>query len=130
MKLTPAVRSLIVADPSGPFRHPTSLQKITMQFIFIALLIAFVAQVFAGTYGGNGTMELGSTCGGNCPGGCESCKCGTTSNYQNVHDWCAKWSGWSQVSLHLFFPAVSADSDRSPVPSVQLRVHHEARVRR
>jgi hypothetical protein len=37
-----------------------------------------------------------SNCGGNCPGGCSSCPCGTNTNYQDIASWCAQHS-WNQV---------------------------------
>jgi hypothetical protein len=45
----------------------------------------------------NSTMEVGSsTCGGNCPGGCDSCPCGTTAQPESASAWCSKFSGWDQ----------------------------------
>jgi hypothetical protein len=38
------------------------------------------------------------TCGGNCPGGCSTCPCGTTRSPQSISEWCSKWSGWHQAS--------------------------------
>mmetsp|Transcript_24667 Transcript_24667/g.36173 ORF Transcript_24667/g.36173 Transcript_24667/m.36173 type:complete len:164 (+) Transcript_24667:69-560(+) len=39
-----------------------------------------------------------TTCGGNCPGGCDSCPCGDSSNDQDISAWCSKYSGWKQSS--------------------------------
>ena len=63
--------------------------------VALTLLSVFFAAVAAGTY--NEPTKLGSsTCGGNCPGGCDSCPCGSSSNMQDPVSWCAKYSGWSQ----------------------------------
>merc|ERR1712137_530972 len=37
-----------------------------------------------------------TTCSGNCPGGCNSCPCGTSSNYVSASTYCSKYSDWSQ----------------------------------
>uniref|UniRef100_A0A7S2TMW4 Transglycosylase SLT domain-containing protein n=1 Tax=Lotharella oceanica TaxID=641309 RepID=A0A7S2TMW4_9EUKA len=39
-----------------------------------------------------------TTCGGNCPGGCSDCPCGTSSSSQSISSWCSKYSGWKQSS--------------------------------
>lgn len=41
-------------------------------------------------------MALASTCGGNCPGGCSSCPCGSTTDYVDASTYCSKYSDWSQ----------------------------------
>lgn len=71
----------------------------TFIFFFIAL-VAIATFCQAGTVGVrpenlNSTLTS-STCGGNCPGGCASCPCGTTSNKQDIATWCSKHS-WNQV---------------------------------
>jgi hypothetical protein len=39
-----------------------------------------------------------TTCGGNCPSNdCSSCPCGTSSNRQNIQQWCSKFSSWNQA---------------------------------
>merc|ERR1712217_774796 len=50
-------------------------------FAVLALFIAFA---------------MATTCSGNCPGGCSSCPCGTTSNYVSSSTYCSKYSDWSQ----------------------------------
>lgn len=50
-----------------------------------------------GTLAPETNVTLGSTCGGNCPGGCASCPCGTSSNYQSISAWCSKYS-WNQAN--------------------------------
>jgi hypothetical protein len=42
---------------------------------------------------------LSSNCGGNCPGGCSSCPCGTSTSYQDIASWCSRY-GWNQVSAY------------------------------
>lgn len=59
----------------------------------LCFIVTVLAAVSASTY--NETVGS-STCGSNCPGGCDSCPCGTSTNYQDAATWCAKWSGWSQ----------------------------------
>lgn len=65
-------------------------------FVFsLAILSVILAAVSAST--NNETLALGSTtCGGNCPGGCDSCPCGETKDPEDAVTWCAKYSGWSQ----------------------------------
>eukprot|EP01121_Diplochlamys_sp_Union-15-3_P016253 TRINITY_DN54_c0_g1_i1.p1 TRINITY_DN54_c0_g1~~TRINITY_DN54_c0_g1_i1.p1 ORF type:complete len:136 (+),score=20.29 TRINITY_DN54_c0_g1_i1:82-489(+) len=42
-------------------------------------------------------LILAETCGGNCPSNdCHSCHCGTSTNFLNIADWCAKHS-WNQA---------------------------------
>ena len=60
-----------------------------MNFVFVAVLLSLVAMTFA-------QLNTTSNCGGNCPGGCDSCPCGTSTNYVSVSDWCAQHS-WNQV---------------------------------
>ena len=36
-----------------------------------------------------------SNCGGNCPGGCDSCPCGMTKSYVDIKEWCSKYH-WNQ----------------------------------
>ncbi|CAF3657283.1 unnamed protein product [Rotaria sp. Silwood1] len=39
-----------------------------------------------------------SKCGSNCPSNkCPSCPCGTTTNFQDIATWCAKFSDWDQA---------------------------------
>mmetsp|Transcript_18806 Transcript_18806/g.44050 ORF Transcript_18806/g.44050 Transcript_18806/m.44050 type:complete len:155 (+) Transcript_18806:30-494(+) len=63
----------------------------------LALLGLGLALVQAGTkdeyFGLNSTR---TNCGGNCPGGCDSCPCGESKDYVNIAAACAKFSGWSQ----------------------------------
>eukprot|EP00286_Rhodomonas_abbreviata_P028551 CAMPEP_0181302132 /NCGR_PEP_ID=MMETSP1101-20121128/7802_1 /TAXON_ID=46948 /ORGANISM="Rhodomonas abbreviata, Strain Caron Lab Isolate" /LENGTH=125 /DNA_ID=CAMNT_0023407499 /DNA_START=67 /DNA_END=441 /DNA_ORIENTATION=+ len=47
-----------------------------------------------------------STCGGNCPGGCASCPCGSSSNYEDAAKWCAKYS-WNQANCQCIMKAES-----------------------
>ena len=68
--------------------------------IAAVILAAFMPTAQAGTVAVN-QNELStssSTCGGNCPGGCASCPCGTSSSYQDISSWCSKHS-WNQVSF-------------------------------
>jgi hypothetical protein len=64
-----------------------------MNFVVLALFFLFAA-VSASTF--NNTLGS-STCGGNCPGGCDECVCGSTSSMQDAATWCAKYSGWDQT---------------------------------
>lgn len=48
-----------------------------------------------------------TTCGGNCPGGCDDCYCGNTSNYQSISYWCGMYSGWNQSSCECIMKAES-----------------------
>jgi hypothetical protein len=74
-----------------------------MTFLFLVLIALVLA-----TYCQAGTVAVvpsglqsnltSSTCGGNCPGGCSSCPCGTTTAYQDIAAWCSKYS-WNQVCL-------------------------------
>jgi len=48
-----------------------------------------------------------STCGGNCPGGCNECPCGTSKNSQSISTWCAKYSGWDQNNCQCIMKAES-----------------------
>jgi hypothetical protein len=64
----------------------------------ILLALALVAvTVSAGTYPrlGLNMTTMGDNCGGNCPGGCSSCPCGTSPWYQDIGAWCSKF-GWNQ----------------------------------
>ena len=54
----------------------------------------------------NSTLES-TTCGGNCPGGCDSCPCGSSSSYQSASSWCAQYSGWSQTQCQCIMNAES-----------------------
>jgi uncharacterized protein YxeA len=41
---------------------------------------------------------MANYCGKNCPSNdCESCPCGEEENYENVEEWCRKFSEWNQV---------------------------------
>lgn len=71
-------------------------------FIILAVL-AFASAGTINTSLGNATATDGlttasSTCGGNCPGGCASCVCGTSASTQSISSWCAKYSGWNQAN--------------------------------
>eukprot|EP00128_Syssomonas_multiformis_P009133 Colp12_sorted_trinity150504_noHs@11832 len=66
--------------------------------IFVFIAVMFAACVQAGTTvpaGLQGNLSS-SNCGGNCPGGCSSCPCGTSTNYQDINSWCSKYS-WNQA---------------------------------
>eukprot|EP01039_Chlorochromonas_danica_P001183 gene1183-1292_t len=80
-----------------------------MQFLIFALFcLAFASQVFAGTLPIPSNITTSSTtCSGNCPGGCASCPCGSSSNYQDVASWCAKYSGWNQANCQCIMRAES-----------------------
>ncbi len=45
--------------------------------------------------------------GNNCPGGCASCPCGTSSSSQSVSSWCSKYTGWKQASCECIMKAES-----------------------
>ena len=69
--------------------------------IFVFIAVIFAAYVQAGTTVPPEALQsnlTSSTCGGNCPGGCSSCPCGTTTSYQDIAAWCSKYS-WNQVIL-------------------------------
>eukprot|EP00466_Bigelowiella_natans_P019386 jgi/Bigna1/68269/fgenesh1_pg.5_\ len=59
------------------------------------MLIVFVMVFAVSAINVNVTRD---SCGGNCPGGCDSCPCGTSSSSQSISSWCSKYSGWSQSS--------------------------------
>jgi len=71
--------------------------------IFVFVAVMFAACVQAGTTVPTGLMGnlSSSNCGGNCPGGCSSCPCGTSTNYQDINSWCSKYS-WNQVNIFFF----------------------------
>jgi hypothetical protein len=69
----------------------------------LLMSVALLGCVSAGTlkhdFGGqelDGLNSTSSTCGGNCPGGCSSCPCGTSTSAQSASTWCSKYS-WNQV---------------------------------
>ena len=65
----------------------------------VVLLLCSLAIACAGTTNPHVDFNVtSSTCGGNCPGGCGSCPCGSSTNYQSVSSWCSKYSGWKQSS--------------------------------
>lgn len=70
----------------------------------IAVLVGLVLSlVHAGTIGGPFLNETtGSNCNGNCPGGCNSCPCGTNSNYQDIASWCSQHN-WNQVISEIIY---------------------------
>jgi hypothetical protein len=74
-----------------------------MNLLFIALFAIIAVYASAGTIQRDGLNATSTgTCGGNCPGNdCSSCPCGSSSNYVDIATWCAKYSGWNQVSLVL-----------------------------
>ena len=65
--------------------------------IFFLLLLTFLPSFSLSFFVGE-VDRTSTTCGGNCPGSCGSCPCGTTSNYQNSSAWCGKYSGWKKSS--------------------------------
>lgn len=61
------------------------------------------------SHGFNGTamQSLGvgdTTCGGNCPAGCESCPCGSSANYIDPVAWC-KLGDWDQLTCQCIIKA-------------------------
>jgi len=48
-----------------------------------------------------------STCGGNCPGGCTTCPCGTSKSMQSASTWCSKFTGWNQANCQCIMNAES-----------------------
>jgi hypothetical protein len=72
---------------SGTLLFPQQMFKILVTLLF------FFSATFA-----SDVNTTSSTCGGNCPGSCGSCPCGTSSNYQDAATWCSKYSGWKQSS--------------------------------
>lgn len=69
-----------------------------MQLLSALISFVFVAVAFAGTMNhSNETLTSSSNCGGNCPGGCSSCPCGTSTSYQDIATWCSKYS-WNQAN--------------------------------
>eukprot|EP01006_Ploeotia_vitrea_P014773 TRINITY_DN40463_c0_g1_i1.p1 TRINITY_DN40463_c0_g1~~TRINITY_DN40463_c0_g1_i1.p1 ORF type:complete len:151 (+),score=1.99 TRINITY_DN40463_c0_g1_i1:39-491(+) len=67
---------------------------------FIICLLSLLVAAYAGTLNHlqnlNETVSS-STCGGNCPGGCSSCPCGSSSNSQSISSWCSKHS-WNHAN--------------------------------
>lgn len=72
-----------------------------VKYFYSLLLVAILAFCSADV------NTTSSTCGGNCPGGCGSCPCGTTSNKQSASSWCSKYSGWKQSSCECIMNAES-----------------------
>ena len=69
-------------------------------FLVFLTFVLKITMVISGTipYFGNGTVIVaGSNCGGNCPGGCASCPCGTSSKMESISSWCSKGS-WNQAN--------------------------------
>ena len=73
--------------------------------VFSLLFVVSVAVAVASEV--NDFNATSSTCGGNCPGGCASCPCGSSSNSQSVSSWCSKYSGWKQSSCECIMKAES-----------------------
>mmetsp|Transcript_2396 Transcript_2396/g.4378 ORF Transcript_2396/g.4378 Transcript_2396/m.4378 type:complete len:147 (+) Transcript_2396:66-506(+) len=63
------------------------------KFVLFASLLVISAWGFD-----NSTVTGKDNCGGNCPGGCSSCPCGTKKSSQSASSWCSKYSGWKQSS--------------------------------
>jgi hypothetical protein len=74
-----------------------------MQFLFF---LAFVIGLTMSSAFEQGFNTSSSTCGGNCPGGCSSCPCGTSSSYQDIASWCSKYS-WNQKNCQCIMNAES-----------------------
>lgn len=79
---------------------------------FLLLLIAsiMIAFVHCGTlpsHDMNSTVSS-TTCGGNCPGGCSTCPCGSTSSAQTISTMCAKYSSWNQANCQCIMKYESA----------------------
>ncbi len=58
--------------------------------LFLLFLMTLLGLACAGTYPIAGPMNStleSTTCGGNCPGGCDSCPCGSSSSYQSASSW-------------------------------------------
>jgi hypothetical protein len=78
--------------------------------LFLLFLLTILGIACAGTYPIAGPMNStleSTTCGGNCPGGCDSCPCGSSSSYQSASSWCAQYSGWSQTQCQCIMNAES-----------------------
>ena len=70
-----------------------------LKMLLAALLLALITMVVC--VGGT------TTCGGNCPGGCNSCPCGNSSHHKSSSSWCSKFSGWKQSSCECIMEAES-----------------------
>jgi hypothetical protein len=75
-----------------------------MNFIFVVVALSLLAAYCeAAAVGVRAHMKsnstLSSNCGGNCPGGCSSCPCGTSTSYQDIASWCSRY-GWNQVFVY------------------------------
>ncbi len=77
-----------------------------MRAVLIFFFVAFASLVAAYS----DEIVGSTTCNGNCPGGCGSCPCGTTSNVQSASTWCAKFSGWNQKSCECIINHESASN--------------------
>jgi hypothetical protein len=82
-----------------------------MHFVLVLValcLLTIYSPVLGGTASirAEGNATLAGTCGGNCPGGCSSCPCGSTANYQSVTTWCSKYS-WNQAHCQCIMNAES-----------------------
>ena len=60
--------------------------------------VLFASLLFVSVLGFDNSTVASNNCGGNCPGGCASCPCGTTKNQQSSSSWCSKYNGWKQSS--------------------------------
>ena len=74
-----------------------------MQLLFFLALIVVATMTSAYEQGFNTSS---STCGGNCPGGCGSCPCGSSPNYQSISSWCSQYS-WNQQNCQCIMNAES-----------------------
>lgn len=53
------------------------------------------------------TVMSNTTCGTNCPSGCEACPCGNVTKYETASTWCSKYPGWKLSSCECIVKAES-----------------------
>ena len=82
-----SVVQFTVLDKPSKFCAGLSHLMMFIPTVFLLLLITTVMSVSGIT-----------TCGGNCPGGCNSCPCGSTRRELPSSSWCSMYSGWDQSS--------------------------------
>jgi hypothetical protein len=75
---------------------PQTMHRSSAAASILSLALVVIA-VSAGTAPVLGLNATSSTCGGNCPGGCASCPCGTSPSSQSISTWCSK-HGWNQAN--------------------------------
>ena len=61
------------------------------------LSISCQVETLPAEYHNDSLNSTSSTCGGNCPSGCNTCPCGTGPSAVNIRQWCARYN-WNQAN--------------------------------